>query len=104
MSLSKEDKSILENSTRILLEMNEECEMLKAKYGERSKLYQTRRNQTDTLIEMQDFATNKINELNKALKLSMITNQAMEIAADSLIESLAAGIHSDHLFLLKPHG
>lgn len=84
--------------------MNEECENIKLKYGEGSKLYRTKRAQVDTLIEMQDFATKKINELNRSMKLAVITNKALEMASDALVESLAAGIHTDQLFLMKPHG
>lgn len=96
--------SIFEQSTKILLELNEECDNLKIKFGENSKLYKTKRAQIDTLIEMQDFATKKINELNRGLKMSIITNKALEMASEAIIESLAAGIHTDQLFLLKPHG
>jgi hypothetical protein len=96
--------SIFDQSTKILIDMNEECESMKLKYGENSKFYKTRRMQIDTLIEMQDFATKKINELNRGLRLATINNKSIEMASEALIESLAAGIHTDQLFLLQPHG
>jgi uncharacterized lipoprotein YehR (DUF1307 family) len=95
---------IFEDATKVLIEMNEECENLKTRFGQSSKLYQQKRAQVDLLIDMQDAATKKINELNNALRIATINNKALEMAGDALIESLAANIHTDQLFLLAPHG
>ena len=95
-------KSILDPATQVLIDLNEEAEGLKVKFGERSKIYLAKRKQIDLLFDMQDALVKEINELNRMLKLSELNCKIMEMSQEAMIESIAAGVHTDYLFLYKP--
>lgn len=96
-------KNIIDNGSRVILAMEEELEKMKVKYGTSSQFVKTKKFHLDCLIEMQEACVNEINSLRSALKMATITNKAMEIAQNAMVESFAVNIHTDQYFLLMPH-
>ena len=102
--MTEEDfKNIIDNGSRVILAMSEELEKMKVKYGTGSQFVKTKQFHLDCLIELHEEAVNEINNLRNALKSAMITNKAMEMAQDAMVESFAVNIHTDQYFLLMPH-
>lgn len=100
-------KNIVDNGSRVILEMTKELEKLEEKYGRASKFCQTKRFYLNCLIELHEGCVNEINSLRNALKLAAINNKAQEIAMALMAESFSQNIHTDELmrdyhFLLKP--
>ena len=103
--MTEEDfKNIIDNGSRVILAMSEELEKMKVKYGTGSQFVKTKEFHLNCLITMHEEAVNEINNLRNALRMAMITNKAMEMAQDSMVESFAVNIHTDQYFLLMPHG
>ncbi len=105
--------TLYDQSTQVLIEMSSECEALGQRFGINSKIYKTKQNQINVLLDMQHLALTEITELKKsiegfkhALRLAEINQRARDIAEDALVESLAAKIHTseimDYLLLMKP--
>ena len=90
-------EKIVDEASRILLEMNNEVEGLKIKFGTESKLYKVKRFDLDSLIVFHEIAVVEINSLRHALKLAKINSNARNMAEELLVESLATKIHSDNL-------
>ena len=100
-------KNIIDNGSRVILEMTKELEKLEEKYGTASKFCQTKRFYLNCLIELHEGCVNEINALRNTLKMAMINNKAQELAMDLMAESFANNIHTDelaeqYLHLLKP--
>lgn len=95
-------KNIIDNGSRAILEMTEEFEKMKVKYGTGSQFVKRREFLLNCLIEMHEEAVNEINNLRNALKMAAINNKALELAQDAMVESFASNIHTDQFFLLKP--
>ena len=98
--------SYMDEATQVLIEMSRELDLLKVKFGEKSKLYQTKLHQLDVLMNMQDGAVKTINNLNHALKLALLNQAARDMAEELMVESFANQIHTEglknYLHLLKP--
>lgn len=93
---------IFDESSRVLLEMTSDVETIKTKFGESSRLWKAKEWQLRVLIKMQEMAANEVNHLREQLRLANINQQAMVMANDGLVESMAAGIHTD--YLMKANG
>ena len=90
-------EKIVDEASRILLEMNNEIEGLKIKFGTESKLYKVKRFDLDSLIVFHELAVVEINSLRHALKLSAINMKARDMGEELLVESLATKIHSEDI-------
>lgn len=87
-------------ASRAILEMNQELEELKIKFGERSQLVIKRVAHINAIIDMQDIAAAEINAARQALELARINGRA----SDLLLTSFATGMHTDRLIrLMRPH-
>ena len=113
--IGRNGKNLYDESTQVLIAMNEDVMKLGERYGHNSKLFQTKMNQIQILIEMQSMALleldglrESVKKLDHAVKLAVINQKAWEIAARALIESMAAKIHTDeimdYLILMNPNG
>lgn len=102
--MTEEDfKNTIDNGSRVILAMSEELEKMKIKYGTGSQFVKTKQFHLNCLIELHEEAVNEINNLRNALRMAIITNKAMEMAQDAMVESFAVNIHTDQYFLLSPH-
>lgn len=73
-----------DESSRVLIEMSEQREEIKKKYGESSKLYHKLLEQSNSLIRMQLLAADEITHLRQSLHLAQINLKAKDIIINSL--------------------
>lgn len=73
-----------DEASKVLLEMEEQREIIKKKYGEQSKLYLKLLEQSNSLVRMQLLAADEINNLRQAIRLATINLKAKDIIIDSL--------------------
>ena len=99
----QELKKVIDNGSRVIIEMTSELEKMKTKYGTDSKFVKLRAFHVECLIELHEECVNEINALRNALKMATIVNKAQELAQDALVDSFVSNIHTDQMFLLKPN-
>lgn len=87
---------VFDRASKIFIQLQDELEKLKVKYGTSSQFVKIKQFQLDVLIEMQETAANKINELINALQIATVTQEAQSL----IISSLTTGVHTEKLLKL----
>jgi hypothetical protein len=90
---------IFDRASKAIIEMSEEIEKLKVKFGTGSEFVKRKEFLLNCTVEMQERAASEINDLRKSLKLASVTNMALE----AVLMSFDTGVHTDRLLkLLRP--
>lgn len=69
-----------DHAGKTILEMSQEIEELQQKFGERSRLVETKSAQLATLINLHEKAQSAINLYRRAMHLAMINQKVLEVA------------------------